>query len=118
MTTGASSRNRLDRIDRTLWVHDSIKAQRQGLFTAVYVTHLTIAAIARVSLRTEGREPDAGEIVVTSSESYDHERFSTVGNYVWTRVYAVNEEIEIDALRRQRFVRGNRCRRALTDIRV
>src|SRR6266852_2116212 len=71
VTTGASRRDRLDRIDWTLRIRHRILARRQILLATVDVAHRAIAPVTRRSLRAHGGKTNFAVVIVAPTETHN-----------------------------------------------
>src|SRR5580704_1062397 len=104
VTACASRSNRRNRIDRTLRIHHLILARRQDLLATVDMAHRAVAPVARIPLWAESGKTDPGEVIVAPAETHNYVT-PIVCLEIHTGVDSMRQEVEVDALRRQRFIR-------------
>ncbi len=110
MAASARGGDRLDRIERPLWVHHGIQARGQIQLAAVHVAMSAIACVASRTSRTHSRIAYVAKVVVAPAKP-DHD-VGTIRREVVSRVDAVHQQIEVDALGGQRFVGRDGCTRS------
>ena len=119
VASAAGTGNSLIRIHPALWVGYVIQSDREVELAARGMTESAIAGVGNRSGRTHGREVDIAEVVVTAAESNDDVRVLwAVGCRIGAEMDLVNQQIEIDALRRQQFVTWIGCSAPRCGIRI
>jgi hypothetical protein len=111
---GTRRRVRLYRVDKPLGIQDVVQAAGSGL-GIVQVTPSAIPGIARSALWTHQGESHLCKIIHAPVSSDDGVGLSRVLQ-ILAGVNAMNQQIEVDALRRFGWLGGIRCGRPLRRI--
>src|SRR5215831_4769001 len=98
----ACRRNRLNRIDWVLWIRDRSEAQRQIDLAPIHMAHGAVPCVSGRSGWAHRGITDIAEIVMAAAEADDDIR--AVLAQILPRVNTMDQEIEIDPLRRRRLV--------------